>query len=305
MLNATATRSNRKNKIKAGGLAFDIFNVVLMIILSIIFLYPFINVIAMSLSEVGPINRGVVTWYPVGFNVEGYNIVFGQGMIWRAYGNTLIILVAGTLVNVLCTAMVAYALAIPDYWLRKPLNIFLLITMFFSGGMVPTYLLINNFGMMNTYWSLIIPGSVAAYNVFVYRSFFKGVSLTLREAAYLDGANDIRILFQIYLPLSKALLATFGLFAAVGHWNRWLEPTMYLRDTTMYPIANFLRTVLFESGAQSAGFQDVNTLVNAGLVHPKNVQYATIIATIAPILCVYPFIQKYFTKGIMIGAVKG
>ena len=305
MLSATTTKTHKKNKIKVGGLAFDIFNVVLMIILSIIFLYPFINIIAMSFSQVGPITRGEVTWYPMGFNVEGYKIVFGQGQVWRAYGNTIILVVGGTLINVLCTSMIAYALAIPDFWLKKPLNVLLVITMFFGGGMVPSYLLINNLGMMDTYWALIIPGSVAAYNVFVYRSFFKGISLTLREAAYLDGANDIRILFQIYLPLSKALLATFGLFAAVGHWNSWLAPTMYLKQISSYPIANFLRQVLFVSGAQGSGFDGVNELVSSGLVHPKNVQYATIIAAIAPILCVYPFIQKYFTKGVMIGAVKG
>lgn len=301
----SVTKTNKKNKINVGGLAFDIFNVIFMILMSIIFLYPFVNVIAMSLSEVAPITRGEVTWFPIGFNVEGYKIVFGQNLIWRAYGNTIILVVGGTLINVLCTAMIAYALAIPDYWLKKPLNVFLVITMFFNGGMVPTYLLINNLGMINTYWSLIIPGSVAAYNVFVYRSFFKGISLTLREAAYLDGANDLRILFQIYLPLSKALLATFGLFAAVGHWNRWFEPVFYLKNESMQPIATFLRKVLIVSGAQSSGFEGVNDLVSSNLVHPKNVQYATIVATIAPILCVYPFIQKYFTKGIMLGAVKG
>ncbi len=295
----------RKNQIYVGSRVFDIINAIFLILLSIIFLYPFLNIVAMSLSEVGPITRGEVTFYPIGFNVRGYEIVFGQNVIWKAYWNTVQLVVLGTVFNLLFTSMLAYALAIPNFILKKPLTILLTVTMFFSGGMVPLFLLITQLHMYNTIWSLVIPGCVTAYNVFVYRSFFKGISLEMREAAYLDGAGDIAILFRIYLPLSKALLATFGLFAAVGHWNRWFEPILYISDMNKHPIAAFLRKVLITSGAQGSGFEGISELVNQSLVSPKNVQYASIIASIGPILLVYPFIQKYFAKGVMIGAVKG
>lgn len=299
-------KEKQPKKIQIGSRTFDAVNIVFMILISIVFIYPFINVVAMSVSAVGPINEGKVSWLPVGFNVEGYKMVFGQALIWTAYKNTIIYCVIGTVFNLFLTSMIAYALSIPDFILKKPITIFLTITMFFNGGMVPTYLLISQLKMINTLWALVIPGCVSAYNVFIYRSFFKGLSPSLREAAYLDGAGDFTILFKIYLPLSKALLATFGLFAMVGHWNRWFEPALYLKDSAKQPISLFLRNILFNSGgAQGVGFDGATDMINNLLVHPKNIQYACIVATIGPILLVYPFVQKYFTKGIMVGAVKG
>ena len=158
---------------------------------------------------------------------------------------------------------------------------------------------------MNTMWALVLPGAVSAYNVFVYRSFYKGISLEIREAARIDGAGEAAVLFRIYMPLSKALYATFGLFAIVGMWNSYFNAMLYIKDQTRQPIQNILRTILFSSGAEGGTYDGVNQLVQNGVLNPKNVQYATIFATVAPVLMIYPFIQKHFTQGMQVGSVKG
>ncbi|MDN5314345.1 MAG: putative aldouronate transport system permease protein [Clostridiales bacterium] len=281
----------------------DVMINILMGIIVIVVLYPFINIIAISLSGPSAITSGRVTLYPIDLNLRGYEMVFGDPKIWRAYANTILYAVVGTFLNLLFTSMVSYALMVRDFVFRKFLTVFFTITMFFSGGMVPSYILIQNLNLMDTMWAIILPSCVSAYNVFIYRAFFKSISNEIREAAFVDGAGDIRILFQIYLPLSKALLATFGLFAIVGYWNMWFEPLLYLKDNNKQPIQMILRQILFTSG--TAGMSGAQEMVNLNLINPKNIQYACIIATIGPVLLVYPFLQKYFEKGMMIGAVKG
>ncbi|HHV12452.1 MAG TPA: carbohydrate ABC transporter permease [Clostridiales bacterium] len=300
-------KGNRKikNKIHVGSYTFDAILVVFMIGISIVMIYPFINVIAISLSSSKMISMGAVTWWPKEFNFKGYEIVFGQSDIWVAYKNTIIYAVVGTAINLLLTSMIAYALMINDFALRKPLTIMLLITMFFSGGTVPTYLAVQKFNMINTIWALVLPNAISAYNVFVYRAFYKGISTEIREAAMVDGASNFRILFKIYMPLSKALYATFGLFSAVAIWNSFFDALLYIKDEARQPIQMILRKVLFTSGAAGGTFDGVSEMMRQGIVNPKNVQYACIIATIGPILLVYPFIQKYFAQGVQIGAVKG
>jgi putative aldouronate transport system permease protein len=201
--------------------------------------------------------------------------------------------------------MIAYSLCVKDFMARKFLTIYLAITMFFSGGMITTYLLIRNLKMFNTAWAMTLPVAISAYSVFVYRAFMQGISMQLRESAKIDGANDIVILFRIYLPLSKALLATFGLFSVVYHWNSWYPALLYLRDRNLHPIQMVLREVLFVSGAEGGTFDRVSEFVTTRELHPKNVQMACVMATTAPILVAYPFIQKHFMKGIMIGSIKG
>jgi putative aldouronate transport system permease protein len=178
--------------------------------------------------------------------------------------------------------------------------------MFFSGGLIPTYLLIRSLGLLNTFWVMVLPTAVAAYTTFVFRAFFMNIPAELRESAFMDGANDIRILFSIYLPLSKPLLATFGLFTAVSHWNRWFEALIYLRSPERFPLQMILRRYII-AGSVSEGFEQsaAQTMIMQGLIHPENLKMAVIVVTMVPILCVYPFIQKYFAKGVMIGAIKG
>lgn len=293
------------NKIHIGSYFFEVALVIFMIAISIIMLYPFLNVLAVSFSSNAMISSGKVTWFPKEFNIGGYEIVFGQNAIWRAYKNTLIYALVGTVINLLLTSMLAYAMMVKDFVLRKPLTIYLLITMFFSGGTMPTYLVIKDLGLMNTIWALVLPGAISAYNVFVYRAFYNGISTEIREAARVDGAGEFNILFRIYMPLSKALYATFGLFSMVGIWNNYYNALLYIKDENRQPIQMILRQILFSSGAAGGTFDGVSELVQSGKINPKNVQYACIIATIAPILMIYPLIQKNFTQGMQIGAVKG
>ena len=298
-------KKTKKTKMQTslGSKVFDVLLVAVMCFLILIIVYPFLNIVAISLSSPSAITTGMVTWYPIEFNTKGYEMVFGNPRIWRAYANSLLYAVIGTTLSVLFTSMIAYALAIKEFVLRKPITILLTVTMFFSGGMVPNYILVQQLGLMDTIWAVILPGCIAAYNIFIYRSFFSGISSEMREAAYMDGASDIKILFRIYYPLSKALFATFGLFAIVGYWNMWFEPVLYLKDSAKHPIQLILRQILFQSGMQ--GMSGAMEMVNQKVLNPKNVQYAVIIATILPVLIIYPFLQKYFEKGMMVGAVKG
>ena len=230
-------------------------------------------------------------------------MLFQEQNIWGAYLNTIIIAVGYTAVNLVCTSMLAYAMMVPDFVLKKFLTIFLLITMFFSGGTVPTYLLVQNLGLMNSWWSLILPNAVGAYNVFVYRSFYKGISAEIREATKIDGASEFSILTKIYVPLSKALYATFGLFSVVGIWNSYYDALLYISDQNKQPIQMVLRKIVFAAGLTNMG--NTSVMLSHGELNKLNVQYACVIATMVPVLIVYPFVQKYFAQGMQVGAVKG
>ncbi|MDY2658270.1 MAG: carbohydrate ABC transporter permease [[Ruminococcus] gnavus] len=293
----------KKNKIHHGSRAFDIALIVFMAIISIIFLYPFLNVIAVSLSSNRMISTGQVTFFPKELMLEGYRMLFQEQNIFRAYFNTIIIAVGYTAVNLICTSMIAYAMMVPDFVLKKFLTIFLLITMFFGGGTVPTYLLIQNLHMMDTWWALILPNAVGAYNVFVYRSFYRGISPEIREAARIDGASDFKILTKIYVPLSKALYATFGLFSVVGIWNNYYDALLYIKNPDLQPIQMILRKIVFSTGLSN--MSNAQQMIGNGVLNQLNVQYACVVATIIPVLLIYPFVQKYFAQGMQVGAVKG
>lgn len=293
----------QNNKIHIGSRAFDVFLIAFMIIVSIIFLYPFLNVIATSLSSNRMITTGQVTFFPKEFHLDGYKALFKDENILGAYWNTIVIAVGTMIVSLVLNSLMAYVMMAPEFVLRKPLSIILLITMFFSGGTVPTYLLIQNLGLYDSWWSLILPNAVSAYNIFIYRSFYQGISPEIREAARIDGASEFQILTKIYVPLSKALYATFGLFSVVGAWNSYYEALLYIKDPAKQPIQMLLRKIVFTSG--TANMSDAQQMISNGNLNSLNVQYACVIATIGPILLVYPFIQKYFAQGMQVGAVKG
>lgn len=294
---------NQNNKIHIGSRAFDVFLIVFMIIVAIIFLYPFLNVIATSLSSNRMITTGQVTFFPKEFHLDGYKALFKDENILGAYWNTIVIAVGTMIVSLVLNSLMAYVMMAPEFVLRKPLSIILLITMFFSGGTVPAYLLIQNLGLYDSWWSLILPNAVSAYNIFIYRSFYQGISPEIREAARIDGASEFQILTKIYAPLSKALYATFGLFSVVGVWNSYYEALLYIKDPAKQPIQMLLRKIVFTSG--TANMSDAQQMISNGNLNSLNVQYACVIATIGPILLVYPFIQKYFAQGVQVGAVKG
>ena len=260
---------------------------------------------AISLSSSGAITRGDVSLLPVEPTFKGYEIVFGQETIYTSYAWTLWYAVLNTVLSVSLTACLGYSLSVPGFVLNKPLSVMLLVTMFFSGGTVPAYLNIKNLGLMDTTWALVLPGCVSAWNVFMYRSFFKGISHEIREAALIDGAGEMRILISIILPLSKALIATFSLFAVVGMWNSYFSALLYIKDQARMPIQMILRSIIFSNSLTASFGGDTANMITDGSLNPLNVQYACLMATIAPLLLIYPFIQKYFEQGMQVGAVKG
>lgn len=249
------------------------------------------------------ITTGQVTFFPKEINMEGYRVLFQEQNIFKAYGNTIMIALATTIVSLVLTSMLAYVMMLPEFALKKPFSILLLITMFFNGGTVPTYILIQNMGLYDTWWALILPNAVTAYNVFVYRAFFKGISPEIREATKIDGASDIKILAMIYAPLSKALYATFGLFTFVNTWNDYYNALLYIKDADKHPIQMILRKIVFTSGVQAMG--GAQDMIANNKLNTLNVQYACVIATMLPVLIIYPFVQKYFAQGMQVGAVKG
>lgn len=293
----------QNNEIHIGSRAFDVFLIVFMIIVAIIFLYPFLNVIATSLSSNRMITTGQVTFFPKEFHLDGYKALFKDENILGAYWNTIVIAVGTMILSLVLNSLMAYVMMAPEFVLRKPLSIILLITMFFSGGTVPAYLLIQNLGLYDSWWSLILPNAVSAYNIFIYRSFYQGISPEIREAARIDGASEFQILTKIYVPLSKALYATFGLFSVVGVWNSYYEALLYIKDPAKQPIQMLLRKIVFTSN--TSNMSNAQQMISNGNLNSLNVQYACVIATIGPILLVYPFIQKYFAQGVQVGAVKG
>ena len=303
---------NSKNKVKSGigDTIFDVFNVVLMILLIIVVLYPILNVIAISLSNAEHVARADIQIFPKGFNMDACQYILKDEQVWRGYANSILYALASAVCTLLFTSMTAYPLTRRDFIGKKFLTVFLTITMFFGGGMIPTYLLMMKMNLINNPLVIIIPGCVSAYNVFVFRTFFRNIPEELGESAKIDGANEFTILFRIILPTSKALLATFGLFAIVGMWNNWFGPMIYFKNPNLYPVQNILREYLYvidtanlqqRAGSGVGNFNP--TFIQQ--ISPKGVRMAIVVVTMFPIMCIYPFFQKYFTKGMLVGSVKG
>jgi putative aldouronate transport system permease protein len=281
-----------------------------MIGIIVIVLYPVLNVIAVSFSNALQVGRGKITIYPQGLTLEAYQYILKDNTVWVGYRNSIIYSITSTVIMLLLTSMFAYPLAIKGFSLKKFLTVFLSVTMFFSGGLIPSYLLIRNMGWINNPLAIIIPGAVGAWNVFIFRTFFQSLPPELIESAKMDGANDFSILFRIVLPLSQALLATFGLFGIVGMWNNWFSALIYFTQKNLYPLQLILREYLYVVSVQNlqarAGMGGGAS--NPALIQqltPRSVQMAMVVVTMFPIMMIYPFFQKYFVKGVMIGAIKG
>ncbi|GIN71220.1 sugar ABC transporter permease [Bacillus sp. J14TS2] len=291
-------------KIKAslGERTFDFLNVLFMLILVFATLYPFLYVLFSSLSDPGLLakNRGIL-YFPLGLTFKAYELVFQNPMIIVGYINTIFYVVAGTAINIFLTSIAAYALSRKNAMLTKPIMMFITFTMFFSGGLIPTYLLIGQLGMIDTRWALIIPNAVSVWNLIIMRTSFKGIPDSLEESARIDGANDWTILFKIILPLSLPVIAVMVLFYGVGHWNAYFDAMIYLRNNDLWPLQLVLREILIENSTDN-----FITGVGGGDRYPigETVKYATIIVATLPILFLYPFLQKYFVKGVMIGSIK-
>ena len=286
-------------KKKKKGLLFDLLNGAVLTLVALVTLYPFLYVVFASFSDPLELmsNSGLL-FAPMGFSLDAYVRVFENPSIYSGYANTIFYVVVGTLVNIIATCMAAYVLSRKQFMLRRFLTVMFIFTMYFNGGLIPSYLLIKDLDLINSRLALILPGAVNTFNLMIMITGFEGVPESLEESARMDGAGDWTILFRIIMPLAKPTIMVMVLYYAVGHWNSWFNAMIYLRDADKMPLQIFLRDILTRSqlGAMS-GQVDVE---DVGLT----IKYATIIVSTVPILCIYPFIQKHCFKGVMIGAVK-
>lgn len=277
----------------------------LVTLLTLIVLLPLTNVLACSFSAPESVASGKVLLWPVNFSVSGYERVFNTDEIWIGYANTLYYTIVGTFVNVFVTMICAYPLARRGLPYKSFFSFLFAFTMLFSGGLVPTYLLARNLHLLNTRWALIIPGAMGVYQMIVTRTFLvANIPQELLEMSQIDGCNDFRFFWSFVLPLSKAVIAVTAMQYAVGHWNSWFSAFLYLSDDKKYPLQMMLRRILVMNQIKASDYVDEETLVAMeGMA--DLLKYSLIVVATVPILCAYPFIQKYFVKGIMIGSLKG
>ncbi|MGL4372524.1 MAG: carbohydrate ABC transporter permease [Turicibacter sp.] len=294
-----------RNKNSKGEKVFDTFNLILMIVLGILFVYPVLNVLAISMSGSGPILRGEVTFYPMELDFSGYDNVFANKYIYLSYANTIFVAGVGCLLSLIAISLAAYPMAFGDFYGKKIYTFMILFTMWFGGGMVPTYIVMSKLGLVGTHWALILNFLMPAYYLIILRSFFKSIPFALIESARLDGANDIQCLFKIVLPLSKPALATIALWVIVAHWNDFMNPLMYLNDRSTYTLQIILNDIVLQASGSLYELSDAVQSGGGTMTVPAQVQNAVIFVSMIPMLVIYPFVQKYFVKGVMIGSVKG
>lgn len=281
---------------------FDIFNYVFLFLMGIITLYPFLYVLTISLVPQGVYLKGGLFLYPTEISLEAYKVVFNDRFVYSALMSSVIITVAGTALNLILTSMAAYVLSKNDLKGNKIIMRLFIFTMYFSGGMIPSYLLMNQLHLIDTYWAVILSGTVSTYYILVMRTFFANLPASMEEAALIDGASDITVLVKIILPLSKPVLAALGLFFAVGHWNSYFTPMIYLNSRNKWTLQIVLREILFETTSSIKG--DMDGVASEGIKVVAPLRMATVIVSIIPIALVYPLLQKHFVKGVLIGAVK-
>lgn len=282
---------------------FDIINIMIMILLMVITLYPLLYVVFASVSRPSLLmeHQGLLL-KPLGFELGSYGLVFKNPMISKGYMNTIFIVLVGTIVNILMTSLGAYILSRKGVYWKKVFMVLIIFTMFFSGGMIPRYLLVKKLKLTDTLWALIIPNAISTYNMIIMRTSFSSIPDSLEESARIDGAKDFTILFKIVIPLSLPLIAVMILFYGVGHWNAWFSAMIYLRKRELYPLQLILREILISSDT-SQMLVGIDGMDQEPLA--ETIKYSTIVVATLPVLCIYPFLQKYFVKGIMIGALKG
>ena len=285
---------------------FNVFNYIILTLLALTTLYPFLYTLTISLSTAAEADRiGLhILPNPDRMSLESYRLVFRNKDVWGAYKWTLFRTVVGTLMALIVTCFYCYALSRPGLPLKKLFTSYLMFTMMFNGGQIPTYLNIKSLGLIDNVWVYVLPMLIGAYNVVVAKSFFAALPESLNESARIDGAGEFRIFFQIIVPLSKPIIMTLALWMAVTHWNTWFDSVRYINDEKKKVVQSFLQRIV--TSGQTDMLKDVNASEqDKKEVIGKTIQSATIMVTILPILCVYPFIQKYFVKGVTLGAVKG
>ena len=289
---------------------FDIVVNTLIILILIISIYPLYFVVIASLSDPDVVNKGSALLYPIGgkgkiLNFDGYRRVFNDRRIWTGYYNTIVYTVLGTLVGVIATTLSGYAISRQDLKGRGIITGILVFTMYFGGGLIPTYMVIDRLGLINTPLVMILLGSVSVYNIIIARSFFQNtISIELQEAAFIDGCGNGIFFLKIVLPLSKSIIAVLTLYYAVGHWNSFFNALIYLNNEKLYPLQLILRDILIASQMLVSDVTDMESIGDAQRI-AESVKYAVIIVSTLPVLVMYPYLQKYFVKGVMIGSIKG
>lgn len=293
----------RRKKQSLGDTIFDMIVAILLFIAVVICVYPFLYVVSVSLSSGEAVNKGLVVLFPVDLNFEALSTVFHYKQLWVSYGNTIFYTVVGTILNIIFTCLAAYPLSRKHFCLRKQLNFLLAFTMYFSGGLIPIYIVVTSLGLYNTRWAMILPSLVSAYNVMICRSAFESISEELFEEAALEGANDITIMTKIAIPLIKPTLAVLTLYYAVARYNDFFNAMLYISKKSLEPLQLFLRRILLE--ASSEIMQTSHVDMAAASQSSLQVRYVCIVVSVIPIMLVVPFVQKYLVEGTMLGAVKG
>lgn len=296
-----------KNKIKEtkSDRIFDVVTFVIMLIVLLIVLYPLYFVVIASISDPTAVNLGQVTLVPKGFTLEGYKKVFADAQIWTGFRNSVFYTVAGTCINLILTLTAGFALSRRDLVGRRGFMLYLTITMFFSGGIIPSYFLIKNLRLLDTVWALLLPGAVSVYNLIIARTFFENnIPDELYEATIIDGGSYATFFLKIVLPLSKSVIAVLALYYAVFHWNSYFNAMMYIKNSALYPLQIVLRNLLVSSQLALDLIQE-NQQAMAHVDNIELMKYSAIIISSLPVLMIYPFVQKHFVKGVMLGAVKG
>ena len=277
---------------------FDWIINILMGAIAIMFLIPLVHVVVCSFSSVNQVIAGNVGLFPVDFTIDGYKEVFADEKLWRGFGNSLFYTFVGTIIQVTLQMFCAYPLSRRDFKGRKIINLFLILTMFISGGMIPTYLLISKLRMLNTIWALIIPGCVSVFNIIVIRTYMEtSIPFELQEAARIDGCGDFAIFCRVILPLSRPIIFVMVLYAIVGYWNNYFNSLLYIQDSSLFPLQRVLQDMLVSNNSSIGGGTEVGK--------QEQLKYVTIVVSSLPLLIIYPFFQKYFEKGVVMGGVNG
>lgn len=298
-------KKKNPNKIKQGSKAVDVIFYLLALSVCLITLYPFYYVIIMSISDPMEVAAMNVYWYPKGLYFGSYQLIMRDIKMWKSYLNTIIYVLSGTFLNCLTAILGAYPLSVKNLYGRKWIVRFLIIPMYFGGGLIPSFLLMNKLGLYNTMWVIIIPGAVGIWNIIMVRTYFMGIPEALKESAFIDGANHLQLLFKIMIPISVPILAVIAIYTIVGIWNSWFSALVYLPNEKLHPLQMYLYRVVVQQSVdlKQLSFDDASKAVERML---SNIQlkYSIIVFTTLPIIFTYPFFQKYFIKGVMLGSLK-
>lgn len=295
-------KSPSKIKMSFGSKCFDVFNVLFLGGVALLCIIPFMFVISASVSPLADILTRKFFLFPTHIDLSTYEYLLSSVQLIKSMGISIMITFVGTILSMVVTLMTAYALSKPQLPGRRFFNTMIVFTMLFSGGMIPTYLVVSGLHLTDTFWALWLPGCVSAYNMILIRTTISAIPKELEEAAVVDGCNYFQSFCKIVLPLIKPTIATFSLFYAVGYWNSYFDATIYINESSMWPIQVWLRQIVLLS---SGGFSDASSVSDLGYIPPQNISYAVIVFATIPILLVYPFVQKFFEKGMMSGSVKG